>query len=438
MNMNTARDKKIALGMLIAFAVLALLYFAQSVYNSSTGKIEYDFAFSYTQEEKLKATGFAVRDENRILDGENTSILVKKSDKVYVPVISDSANVSKKDILAFTFDNDQQAENYIRVQELKEKLTDLRELKSQGDLSYVNVVYLNSSIYNSVEDYIETISLSNLSGLDSAVSSFTSKMSTKQIATGDSFDIDSQIKALEKEIKALEKTYNTSKGVKASYPGYFVSNVDGYENTKSYNDVKNKIVSVNEGSTLINSKKSKVDGSFGKIIGQHTWYFIFDTSITDASVIRTGYYVTVDFPEKSIEDITMKVHNVSELNGDKITVTLQCTAMNEELANLRIEDVEITVKSYEGYRIDSRAITENDEGLKGVNVILGTYVRFTPISIIYYGDDYVIAEKYVAYKEDEDGNTVVDTEKTSQYRSLKLYDMVIVKGMNVVDGMLIS
>ncbi len=436
--MNTSKDKKIAIGMLISFAVLILLYFAQSAYSKSTGKIEYDYALRYTQEEKLNVTGFAVRDEYRIKDGKNISILTKQSDKVYVPVLSDSASVSKKDIIAVTFDDEQQAENYIKVQELKSKLEDLRELKSQGDLSYVNVVYLNSSIYSSVDNYVDCISDSNLSELDKSLSDFTAKMSTKQIATGDSFDIDSQINEIKKEIKSLEKTYDKSGNVKSSYAGYFVSKVDGYEGVKSYEDVEDKKVSVNDGNKLIKSEKTVNENAFGKIIAQHTWYMIFDTSITDASVIKTGNYVTVDFPDKNIEDISMKVYNVSELNGDTITVTLQCTSMNEDLANLRIEHAAITVKDYEGYRIDSSAIVENDEGLKGVYVIRGNYVQFTPISVLYYGDEYVIAEKYIAYKEDKDGNKIIDEEETGRYRAINLYDQIIVKGMNITDGMVLD
>ncbi len=436
--MNTSKDKKIAIGMLVAFAVIAVLYFAQSAYSKSTGKIEYDYALRYTQEDKLHVTGFAVRDENRVKDGKNISVLTKDSSKVYVPVLADSANVGKKDVIAVTFDDELQAENYIKVQSLKEKLADLRELKSQGDLSYVNVVYLNSSIHNSVDDYVDCISDNNLSRIADAIDAFTAKMSTKQIATGDSFDIDSKINELKDEIKALEKTYESSGSVKSSYAGYFVSSVDGYESLKSYDEVEEKKVSVNEGERLIKSEKTLNENAFGKIIAQHTWYFIFDTSITDASVIKTGYYVTVDFPDKGIEDITMKVYNVSELNGDTITVTLQCTSMNEKLAELRIENAAITVKDYDGFRIDSSAIVENDEGLKGVYVIRGNYVQFTPITVLYYGEDYVIADKYTAYKEDEDGNKVVDEEVTASYRALKMYDQIIVKGMNITDGMVID
>lgn len=436
--MNSSKDKKIVIGMLITFAVLALLYSAQYVYSKSTGKIEYEYALKYTQEEKLNVKGFAVRDENRVKDGKNISILMKDDGKIYVPVLNDSANVGKNDVIALTFGTEEEAENYLKAVQLQSELDDLQNLKNQGELNYVNVVYLNSSIYSSVDEYVSSIKDSNLEGLEDSVSSFVSKMSTKQIATGSGFDIDSRIKSVKKELKAVKKTYDIGGEIKSSYSGYFVSNVDGYEAVKSYDDVKNKKVGVNEGAKLTASEKETDVNAFGKIIAQHTWYFIFDTSITDASVIKTGYYVTVDFPDKDIEDITMKVYNVSELNGDTITVTLQCTSMNEDLANLRIENAAITVKNYNGFRISSDAIAENDEGIKGVYVALGNFVKFTPVSVSYYGEDYVIADKYVVYKEDEDGNKIIDEEATGKYRALNLYDKIIVKGMHIEDGMLIS
>ena len=436
--MNSSKDKKIVLGMLITFGMLVLLYFAQNVYSNSTGKLEFEYALNYTQEEKLNVKGFAVRDENRVEKGKNISLLYRDNNKVYVPVLSDSANVGKNDIIAITFNSEDEAESYLESKNLETKLENLQNLKNQGTLNYVNVVYLNSSIYNAVDDYVSAVKSGSLDELDSAVSSFVSKVSTKQIATGHGFDIDSKINAVKKELKSVQKEYRKTGEVKSSYSGYFVSDTDGYEYVKSYEDVKNKKVSVNEGAKLLASEKKNDGDVFGKIIAQHTWYFIFDTSITDASVIKTGYYVSVDFPDKSIEDVTMKVYSVSELNGETITVTLQCTSMNESLSKLRMENAAITLKDYNGYRINSNAIVENDEGLKGVYVVLGNFIRFTPVSISYYGEDYVIANKYFVYKQDEDGNKVVDEEATKKYRSLNLYDKIIVKGMHIEDGMLIG
>ena len=49
----------------------------------------------------------------------------------------------------------------------------------------------------------------------------------------------------------------------------------------------------------------------------------------------------------------------------------------------------------------------------------------------------VINSYYRAYKTDDDGNRVVDSEKTASYRTLKTYDSIIVKGTNIEDGKVI-
>ena len=140
--MNSSKDKKIVLVMLVSFAVIVCLYFAQNLYSKSTGKIEFEYALKYTQQEKLNVRGFSVRDENRTVKGKNISILFKDDNKVYVPVLSDSTNIGKKDTIAITFGSETEAENYLKAKQLQAKLDDLQNLKNQGNLNYVNVVYL--------------------------------------------------------------------------------------------------------------------------------------------------------------------------------------------------------------------------------------------------------------------------------------------------------
>ena len=95
------------------------------------------------------------------------------------------------------------------------------------------------------------------------------------------------------------------------------------------------------------------------------------------------------------------------------------------------------MSEYEGIRISNDALIKNEEGIDGVYVLSGNVARFTPIHIIYYGNDFVLAEKYIAYKTDKKGKKVIDEEKTSSYRSLAVYDSIIVKGTNIVDGKVI-
>lgn len=438
MKSNQEKQKKVALGMLIAAAVIVVLYIVQGAYSRNTGRVETEYALKYVQQEKLVVDGFAVRDENHIKGGKNISVLVKNNNQVYVPAVSDGESVAVNDVIAVTFPDEQQADDYTKIQQLKGKIDELKQLSYEDSIKGVNVTFLNSRIYSSVTDYVEIINSGNLSDLNIYSSAFTRNVTTKQIATGSKFDVSAKVKEYESKIKALEADISVKKEVRSPYAGYFVSGTDGFENAKSYADVKKGKIGRLEGAKL-QKKRAKADkNAYGKIVGQHTWYLIFDVSVKDASIIRTGAGVKVDFPEHSIYGVDMTVHCATEVKDEKMSVALKCTSLNEDLVKLRKEKVEITLTEYDGFRISSDALVENDKGIKGVYVLQGNLVKFTPVNILYYGKDYVIAEKYVVYKKNKKGVLVVDEEKTSAYRELKNYDNIIVKGKNLKDGIVIS
>lgn len=435
--MKGNKGQKFSVAVLILVAVSIVLYIVQGMYFSRTGRIETEFALFTTQKEVLSAEGFAVRDESRIVEGKNSSILYKNSDKVYVPIVSDSVNVAKDDVIAVVFDSENQADTYLEVSDLKEKKANLERLKGLEDLGRINVIYQNSQIYSKVQNYSEILADGDLSLLSDVISDFAEDVTSKQISTGKSFDFDSLIEDYNKKINSLEAGLVAKGNVTSPFAGYFVSKVDGYENVKSYKDVSDKNISASEGQALIDSSAEAPKDAYGKIIGQHTWFLLFDVSLDDASIIQTGRSVSVDFPERSIYGVPMTVYDVSELKDNKITVTLKCKYLNDQLSVLRKEKLSITVEEYDGYRISNDALIKNSDGIDGVHVLAGNVAKFTPINILYYGDDFVIAEKYVAYKTDEEGNKVVDTQKTASYREIKAYDRIIVKGTNITDGKII-
>ncbi len=436
--MNNGKGQKFSVAVLILVTVSIFLYIIQGVYFDKTGKIETEFALRTTQKEVLSVDGYAVRDENRNSDGKNTSILYKKTDKVYVPVVSDSVNVAVNDVIAVCFNNESQADAYLEIQEYKEKKKALERLQSQENMSRVNVLYLNSQIYSTAQKYSQVLSDGELSSLPEVIDSFTKSMTSKQIATGKSIDYTALIESYNDKIKKLEAGIKATEYVRSPFAGYFVSQVDGFENNKSYDDVSEKKIEASEATELISSKASKVENAYGKIIGQHTWFLLFDVPLDTATIIKTGKQVIVDFPERSIYDIPMTVYDVTERKGDKITVTLKCKYLNEQLSVLRKENLSITIEEYEGFRISSSALTQNDEGIDGVYVLAGNVAKFTPVNILYYGGDYVVADEYIAYKKDKKGNMIIDEELTATYRKMKAYDRIIVKGKNITDGKVIG
>lgn len=436
--MKSNKGQKFYIAVLVLVAVSIALFVVQGMYFDSTGKIETEYAINSTHKDVLSAEGFAVRDEIRLVDGKNTAVLYKSSDKIYVPVVSDSVNVAIDDAIAVSFDDEMQADAYLEIQQLKKKKEYMQHLKSKENLNRINVIYLNSQIYSDVQKYSEVLSSGDLNALSLAGESFVESLTSKQIATGQKYDFDAIIDAYSEKITSLEASIKSSETVRSPFAGYFISEVDGFESVKSYDDTKDKKFDALDTDKLLKSESSTHDNAYGKIIGQHIWYLFIDIPLKDANIVRKGKAVTVDFPERALYDIPMTVYSVSDSKDEKITVILQCKYLNEQLAVLRKEKINITVEKYNGFRISNEALTKNSDGIEGVYVLAGNVAKFTPVNVLYYGENFIIANKYKVYRTDKNGNKVVDEDATAKYSEIKAYDKVIVKGNNLEDGKVIS
>lgn len=436
--MKSDKGKKAAAAILIFVAVTLVLYVVQSLYFDKSGIAETEYVLNYVQKDVIEVDGFAVRDEYQDDNGANKLILYKDNNKVYVPVIGDSEGVAVKDTIAVAFDSTEQADAYLKINELNERKNELTDLKNLEGMSKVSLTYLNSQIYKTVQDYVSCISDGDFESINNAVDSFCNNITSKQIATGYNYDFSGLIAECESDISALEPLIKEKEYVMSPCAGYFISTVDGYEHTVSYSDIKAGNINPHAVSDLYSSVPAAEKNAYGKIITQHIWYLLTDIPIEKASEIREGKTVYVGFPERGISEIPMSVYDISDVNNGIITVTLKCKYLNEDLAVLRKEKVQITVSEYKGFKISNNALNKNAEGLDGVYVLSGNIAQFTPINIVYYGTDYVIAHNYEAYYTDEDGNLVYDEEKNASYRKLKAYDSIIVKGTNIEDGKVIN
>ena len=430
-----SRDMKTVVILLIVFAVIVVAYIAQDVYFSSAGKLETEYISRTTEKEVVSVNGFVVRDENRTDDsGDSTSVLYMQDNRIYIPTVTDSTSVAFGDTIAVSFGSEKQAQDYQKLQDIQSKIDYLQSMQDQDSLSYVNVVALNSEISSAIHDYLELIDENKLSSLDDAVQKVNAKITTKQIATGTQLNFSKLIRKYEKQISSLDSASSKALPVRSPYAGYFVSSVDGYESKFDFSTRASDAVTVEQVDELIQSKADNVDGAYGKIIGQHTWYLLCKMPQNRASVVKKGYYVTVSFPEKGLYDLPMRVQSVSNRTDGNVAVVLKCTLMNEALSALRKEKAEITVKTYEGYRISNDALVENEDGLTGVYVLSGKRVVFKPIQILYHADNHVMATAAVYYKD----NGEIDEEKTPDLPQLEPYDCVIVKGKNLYDGKVIN
>lgn len=429
--MKMTKDTKIALGLIGTFVFMLALYFVTNSYSHYTGKLETEYILPYSETQKVSAHGFAVRDENTVVDGKNISVFYKDDNLVYVPVISDSENISKNGVIAVAFGDESQASAYLEEMKLREKLENIKETANKQGLNHSNVLFLNSQIATGVSNYVKALSDGDLSDFYSVAENITGNITSRQSATGEELSYDEIIKDYTETIRNLKSSYTIKKSIVSPFAGYFVGSVDGYESAVDYKSIENKNIKTGDGTLYREAAAQSTDNAYGKLIAQHTWYYIFDIKESESSIFKKGYWVNVSFDDVGINDIDMLVHDITDSKDGKITVTLKCTAMNEELSKIRKETATVVVDEYSGFKINNDALTENDEGIMGVYAVVGNIIKFAPVDIQYYADGYVIAQGVVMQKDEED-------KSLGYYHKLKQYDKIIVKGINLEDGSIVS
>ena len=141
---------------------------------------------------------------------------------------------------------------------------------------------------------------------------------------------------------------------------------------------------------------------------------------TDKTVdLTVGKTLYVNIPYKGIERLPVKLYKVGERTEDNTMLVLSCDLMNESLADLRCEDIQLITEEYTGYKISNSAIRTVD-GVKGVYIIRGNLLGFRKIHIVYSTDKFTIVD---------------NPEGDSGY--IKQYDEVVTKGVELYDNKLV-
>ncbi len=225
--------------------------------------------------------------------------------------------------------------------------------------------------------------------------------------------LEDAVKDSDKAIAALrEKLGSPKEIVTAEQVGWFSSDCDGYESLLSSEDILKK--SHAELSSLFDVTRGTVP--IAKLILSHKTYAVSLLDSETARRFRQNASYQVEFDAMAV---TVKLEKTL-LSGDGgKTVLLFSTPETAKTVSLRrISRLSVTLTTYEGYKIPTSAIAE-EEGVFGVYILKGFRVEFREIAVLY-----------------RDGNTALcdPTHEGSRFRALSENDHVIIKGDDLYDG----
>ncbi len=404
--------------MICTVLVLAtFVYLFHDAVRNNRDRYDTETADEVVEQEKLDLKAFLVRDEEYI-DQKTTGTVV--------PLIKDGMRVASGDAVARVCASDEDAANVSTLLEAKESLARYQEISEQTELNALDMEKLNKTIDASFTELVRTANSGDFSELSQNIEELENKLASKQILKDGTIDLTAKFNELNSKIQTLEaKSINTS-DVLAPLSGYYISNLDGYENAMDYNKISD--LTVSEAEKLFEKKPSDVSGQMGKIVGSYKWYLVTVMDSKYSLLMSEGEKMKINMPYYGFKNVEVVVEKISTTQNDKVAVAFSCNMMNETYANMRTEDIELVFKEYTGYRINSSAIRrEKDEKGKEVDIVYilrGDIMNARVIDIIYDAGDYVIVSE--------------ESEATGDYRPIKRYDEVIVKGRNLSDGKSIS
>ena len=406
------------INMICTVLVLAtFVYLFHDAVRNNRDRYDTETADEVVEQEKLELKAFLVRDEEYIN---------QKTTGTVVPLIKDGMRVASGDAVARVCASDEDAANVSALLEAKESLARYQEISEQTELNALDMEKLNKTIDASFTELVRTSNSGDFSELSRNIEELENKLASKQILKDGTIDLTAKFNELNSKIQTLEsKSINTS-DVLAPLSGYYISNLDGYENAMDYNKISD--LTVSEAEKLFEKKPGDVSGQMGKIVGSYKWYLVTVMDSKYSLLMSEGEKMKINMPYYGFKNVEVVVEKISTTQNDKVAVAFSCNMMNETYANMRTEDIELVFKEYTGYKINSSAIRrEKDEKGKEVDVVYilrGDIRTARVIDIIYDAGDYVIVSE--------------ESKATSGYRPIKRYDEVIVKGRNLSDGKSIS
>lgn len=384
------------------------------------------------EQEKLELKAFIVRDEQYINQQASGTV---------VPLIKDGMRVASGDAVARVCALEKDAADITALTKAQESLERYQELSEQTELNALDMEKLNKEIEDCFSKLAKSVNSGNFESLSEDIEKYESKLASRQILKDGMINLTDKFNELNEEIKTYTSKNISSTDIAAPLSGYYISGLDGYENTVDYDKISELTVSsVQE---LFEKEPAEVTGKLGKIVGSYKWYLVTVMDSKYKKTMNTGDKLKMNMPSYGFKSVQIVTESISEADNDKVVVVFSCNMMNETYANMRVEDIELVFNEYTGYKVNSSAIrtvkldtpiknpdienlTENDvvDSLDVVYIVRGDIVNVRRIEVLYSCDDYVIVAN--------------DTRAIEGYNPIKRYDEVILKGRNLSDGKSIS
>lgn len=434
--MRKSLDKKKRNRILAGLLTLLLLfYFGYQFYLSRNKKIVTELAAYSTVADTVQTRGFIARSEETI-QGSGAGVLSYR--------VADGTRVQKGGVIADVFSTEEDAAVNGQLDQLRREVSFLEELRRPTNTFSVTPEEVNEHIYMTLDEVISVGRDRNFSQMSGLRESLLSALNRKKLILGQESgnELDPEIQQLRGEIDSISASAKSAVGtVTSPRAGFFISQVDGLENSVNIEDIED--ITVSEVRSLLALEPRKVENVAGKICTQFQWYVLSVIDENEMWHFENSDEVMLSIPFASSRSVPAKIVAENRDNTEgQVALVLECSYMDSGFADVRNTEIEITPREYSGVLVRESALRfedvtytkYNDDGteteetahnVKGVFIQSGRQLEFVQVFSERTVDGYAICKTELS---DEELDALV-TDHT-----IRAYDNVVVEGTDLYDG----
>ncbi len=375
---------------------VCLLLGVYSFFDQVFGGVKKQIAVSGSIEDLIKTEGFIMRDELVIADN---------SGSVIDSMVTDGERVSRGQQVAYNYSSSVDSDVKAELKSLNERIMNLERNAAQNKILGKDSVKSEALVKSKMNEIIKSAHLGQALHLSEIKSELETVIDNK--LSDDKSE--SVLETLKNRKKELEDGMTGEKNaIYAPESGMYFSYLDGGEKVLLPDKITEMTVK-----EFKNTDKDAFDQKVytgAKIAKDFKWYYVTVIDAKKSMAMKEGTKVKLRFTENGDKEADAIIYHISEEENSKNLVAFEVSTYSEYAYSNRYVDADIILSRATGLKFLKDAIHVEDS-VTGVYVVDDSIAKFRQVEIL--GSD----EKYVVVKSG-----------ITEYKSVALYDEIVVKG----------
>ncbi len=392
----------------IFFVVMIISQLVIHFYNP----IKTEVASLYTTTESIGFKGVYVRDEKLVSYNVNGVISY---------LHPDGSKIAKNSVIAEVYSSQNDLALQQEIESLMAQRSVLVDAQQLVGADTSQLESFSTQIYDKHAQIMQFLYEENYNSAAALKSDMLNLYSKKEIVKGAETSYDSKILEIDNRISMLRAQISKDPfEISIGETGYFVSQVDGYENILNSGTVSTLTKEQIEYIIASEEQETNPSGVIGKLIDDYKWYMVAVLDTVRLGTVFQGANVTLRIGS-SQQNVQADIISLERQPDGSSLCIFECDMFSSDFVDGRVAQVKLMMDDYKGIRIPSEAIRFDEDNNAGVFTLNGIEVVFKKVRQIIDEEDYTL---------------VVDTSDLDGY--ISLYDTIIVEGKDLYDGKIID